>query len=38
LKHDVARDEVIRYQDVDLPPDRLCDRLRTEQNKFFAHN
>lgn len=38
LKHDVARDEVIRYQDVDLPPARLCDRLRTEQNKFFAHN
>ena len=28
LKRDVAIDEVIRYQDVDLPEGRLCDRLR----------
>jgi predicted homoserine dehydrogenase-like protein len=38
LKHDVARDEVIRYQDVDLPQGRLCDKLRTEQNKLFPLN
>jgi predicted homoserine dehydrogenase-like protein len=31
LRHDVVRDEVITYDDVDLPPGRLADRLRAEQ-------
>jgi predicted homoserine dehydrogenase-like protein len=33
---DVAKDEVLTYDDVELPPDRLCDRLRAEQNEHFG--
>lgn len=36
LKRDIARDDVISYADVELPPDRLCDKLRAEQNAYFA--
>jgi predicted homoserine dehydrogenase-like protein len=36
VKRDVARDEPLTYSDVELPPDRLCDRLRREQRKAFA--
>jgi len=36
LKRDVARDQAISYNDVDLPPGRLCDQLRAEQNRHFA--
>ena len=32
LKRDIARDECIRRNDVDLPPGRLSDRLRAEQD------
>jgi predicted homoserine dehydrogenase-like protein len=35
LRRDVARDEVLTYDDVDLPPDRLADRLRAEQYSHF---
>ncbi len=35
LKHDVAKDAVLTYADVDLPPGRLADRLRAEQYKHF---
>lgn len=35
LKRDIAKDTVLTYDDVILPPDRLCDKLRTEQEKFF---
>src|SRR3954466_14643064 len=35
LRRDVARDEVLTYDDVDLPPDRLADRLRAEQYRYF---
>jgi predicted homoserine dehydrogenase-like protein len=35
LKRNVSRDEAITYADVDLPRDRLCDRLRSEQDAFF---
>jgi predicted homoserine dehydrogenase-like protein len=31
----VAKDDVIRYQDVRLPPGRLGDRLRAEQDELF---
>jgi predicted homoserine dehydrogenase-like protein len=36
LKRDIRRDEVISYDDVELPEGRLCDRLRAEQNAYFA--
>ncbi|MCL4475995.1 MAG: SAF domain-containing protein [Nitrospirae bacterium] len=36
LKRDIPKDQVLTYHDVDLPADRLCDRLRAEQNEYFA--
>jgi predicted homoserine dehydrogenase-like protein len=36
LKRDVPRDYAIAYADVELPKDRLCDRLRAEQNAYFG--
>jgi predicted homoserine dehydrogenase-like protein len=36
LRRDVAKDTVVRYQDVDLPPGRVCDQLRAEQTAHFA--
>jgi predicted homoserine dehydrogenase-like protein len=33
LRHDVPRDQVLTYADVELPPGRLCDRLRAEQSR-----
>ena len=36
LKRDIAKDQPITYDDVDLPPDRLVDRLRTEQAQRFG--
>jgi predicted homoserine dehydrogenase-like protein len=36
LKRDVAKDQVLTYDDVELPPGRLCDKLRAEQNAMFA--
>jgi len=38
LKRDLSRDEVLTYDDVDLPPGRLSDRLRAEQDALFAGN
>jgi predicted homoserine dehydrogenase-like protein len=35
LKRDVAKDSVITYDDVTLPPGRLADRLRAEQYRLF---
>jgi predicted homoserine dehydrogenase-like protein len=35
LKHAVAKDSVITYDDVDLPKDRLSDQLRAEQYRHF---
>ncbi|MBV1906177.1 MAG: Gfo/Idh/MocA family oxidoreductase [Pseudomonadales bacterium] len=35
LKHDIAKDQVLTYADVELPPNRLCDALRAEQNQLF---
>jgi predicted homoserine dehydrogenase-like protein len=35
LKRDIPRNCVLRYSDVELPPNRLCDKLRAEQNDFF---
>jgi len=36
LSHDVAKDAVLTYDDVTLPPGRLIDQLREEQDKHFA--
>ena len=36
LKQDIPRDKVLTYEDVELPKGRLCDRLRAEQNAYFA--
>lgn len=36
LKRDIPRDRVLTYDDVELPPGRLCDQLRHEQNTYFA--
>ncbi|GAA1384341.1 NAD(P)-dependent oxidoreductase [Pseudonocardia kongjuensis] len=36
LTRDVAKDEVLTYDDVTLPPGRLIDALREEQEKLFA--
>ena len=35
LRRAIKRDEVITYDDVQLPPDRLADRLRAEQYRHF---
>jgi predicted homoserine dehydrogenase-like protein len=36
LRRDVPRDQVLTYEDVELPPNRLVDRLRAEQEAAFA--
>ena len=36
LKRDVSKDQVITYDDVELPAGRLCDQLRSEQNAYFS--
>ncbi|MBD2515468.1 Gfo/Idh/MocA family oxidoreductase [Nostoc sp. FACHB-973] len=36
LKRDIAKDQVLTYDDVELPEGRLCDQLRAEQNSYFA--
>ena len=35
LLRDVAKDEVLTYDDVELPPGRIADRLRAEQYRHF---
>ncbi|MEH1900686.1 MAG: Gfo/Idh/MocA family oxidoreductase [Nostoc sp.] len=36
LKRDISKDQVLTYEDVELPEGRLCDQLRTEQNTYFT--
>ena len=36
LLRDVSKDEVVTYDDVDLPEGRVADRLRAEQYRHFA--
>jgi len=36
LKRDVSKDQLVTYDDVELPEGRLCDKLRKEQDEFFA--
>ncbi len=35
LKNDIPKDQVITYDDVELPHGRLCDKLRAEQLEIF---
>jgi predicted homoserine dehydrogenase-like protein len=35
LKNDVSKDQVLTYDDVIVPPNRLCDKLRAEQITYF---
>jgi predicted homoserine dehydrogenase-like protein len=38
LKRDVLRDRLLSYDDIEVPPGRLCDALRLEQDThFFGH-
>ena len=36
LKRDISKDQALTYDDVELPPNRLSDKLRAEQNAYFA--
>lgn len=36
LKRSLAKDTVLTYDDVELPPGRVSDRLRAEQNDYFS--
>jgi predicted homoserine dehydrogenase-like protein len=35
LKRDIPKDQIITYEDVELPRGRLCDELRAEQVAHF---
>jgi predicted homoserine dehydrogenase-like protein len=35
LRRDIAKDQVLAYDDVEIPAGRLCDRLRREQDELF---
>jgi predicted homoserine dehydrogenase-like protein len=37
MKHAVAKDQVLTYDDVELPVGRLADKLRAEQYRHFAN-
>ena len=36
VKHDIAKDEVLTYENVQLPAGRFCDRLRVDQTNYFS--
>ncbi|MGQ0603983.1 MAG: NAD(P)H-dependent oxidoreductase [Anaerolineales bacterium] len=36
LKRNIPKNQVLKFDDVELPPGRLCDRLWAEQNAHFA--
>lgn len=36
LRRGVAKDQLVTYDDVELPRGRLCDKLRQEQDEFFT--
>jgi predicted homoserine dehydrogenase-like protein len=36
LKRDIPKDACITYDDVELPVNRMCDRLRQEQETYFS--
>lgn len=36
LKRDLPRDQVLTFEDVELPANRLCDKLRVDQDRYFC--
>jgi len=38
LKRDIPKDQALTYDDVELPEGRLRDKLRSEQNAYFAQS
>lgn len=38
IKRDIPKDKIITYDDVELPQGRICDKLRAEQNAYFAEH
>lgn len=36
VTRDIAKDDVLTYDDVNVPSGRLCDQLRQEQNEYFS--
>jgi len=36
LKKDIPKDQVLTYNDVEIPKNRLCDKLRAEQDEYFS--
>ncbi len=38
LKSDIPKDQTITYTDVELPEGRFCDKLRLEQDAYFAQS
>jgi predicted homoserine dehydrogenase-like protein len=36
VKRTISKDQVLTFDDVELPPDRLCDKLWAEQNVHFG--
>ena len=38
LRRDIPKDHAITYADVELPEDRISDRLRSEQNDYFCND
>lgn len=38
LRRDISRDEVLRYNDIELLGDRLVEQLRAEQDEHFFHS
>lgn len=37
LKRNISKDQVLTYDDVEIPEGRLCDKLRKEQDEYFAY-
>jgi predicted homoserine dehydrogenase-like protein len=37
LKRNIPKDQVLTYDDIELPEGRLCDKLRAEQNEYFSY-
>lgn len=36
MKRNVSKDQVLSYDDIEVPPGRLCDKLRAEQDAYFT--
>lgn len=36
LKRDIAKDQALTYDDVEVPEGRLIDKLRKEQKEYFT--